>query len=157
MSKNYQFTLLALATLILTTESIRCYNCMEVSYTIADKKYEIPNEVKCDKNSTFACDTNMTACSNVKYKFGLTLTGVPGAAEGVMKGCSPTVDMTGVCDVAEEGLKESLKSLNIVVNDFDCSAESCKDRDYCNAGGSAMISLVMVFVLATVHFFARLD
>ena len=151
---NYKLALFALATLFLTTESIRCYNCMEVSYTIADKKYNIPNEVKCDKNSTYACETNMTACSNVKYKFGLTFTGVAGSAEGVMKGCSPTVDMTGVCDVAEMGLKESLKSLNIVVDDFDCSAESCKDRDYCNTADSAMISLVMVTLLATVQLFA---
>ena len=76
MTMNYKLALLVLATLFLTTESIRCYNCMEVSYTIADKKYTIPNEVKCDKNSTYACETNMTACSNVKYKFGLTFTGV---------------------------------------------------------------------------------
>ena len=151
---NYKLALFVLATLFLTTESIRCYNCMEVSYTIADKKYTIPNEVKCDKNSTYACETNMTACSNVKYKFGLTFTGVAGAAEGVMKGCSPTVDMTGVCDIAEKELKGSLKSLNIVVDDFDCSAESCKDRDYCNAGGSTGISLVMAVVLATVQLLA---
>ncbi|KAL5248314.1 hypothetical protein ACHWQZ_G017484 [Mnemiopsis leidyi] len=154
---NLTLLALALATLFLPTDSIRCYRCHEVSYTIAGKKTEIPDEVKCDKNSTYACETNVTACFEVRYDLGMTITDVPGTAEGILRGCDSTQDMAGVCDSAETALKESFKNQSIEVDDFDCSAKSCSYRDYCNAGHRIELSFLMAIALAAIQLFTQLD
>ena len=135
---KYQLASLIATILLAGTYALSCNYCLEGSTTINGTKEEIPDQVKCKTPQKMNCSESQVSCMTGTITANLTKDGAIELTDVQIRNCSDITDGEASCKEAKDANAKD----GYTTNSFKCKIDVCS-TDYCNAGSSPEISLMM--------------